>query len=94
MKTKQVPAIIMLIAGLVVSIVAAATHMETMQFLKILVIVLVVFYIAGCVVKVILDKNFKEEVEDAGSETEAEENEEAEESEEAVKKAQEAQAEK
>lgn len=94
MKTKQVPAIITLIAGLVVSIIAVATHMETMQFLKILVIVLVVFYIAGCVVKVILDKNFKEEVEDAGSETEAEENEEAEESEEAVKKAQEAQAEK
>ena len=75
MKTKQVPAMIMLIAGLVVSIVAVITHMETMQFLKILVIVLIVFYIAGCVVKVILDKNFKEEVEDAGSETEAEESE-------------------
>ena len=55
MKTKQVPAMIMLIAGLVVSIVAVITHMETMQFLKILVIVLIVFYIAGCVVKVILD---------------------------------------
>lgn len=75
MKTKQIPAVIMLIAGLVTSIAAILSHMETVQFLKILVIVLIIFYVAGCIVKVILDRNFKEEVEEAGSETEAEENE-------------------
>ncbi len=74
MKTKQIPAIIMLIAGLVTSIAAILSHMETLQFLKILIVVLIVFYVLGCVVKVILDRNFKEEVEEAGSETEAEEN--------------------
>lgn len=75
MKTKQIPAVIMLIAGLVTSIAAILSRMETVQFLKILVIVLIIFYGVGCIAKVILDRNFKEEVEEAGSETEAEENE-------------------
>lgn len=74
MKTKQIPAIIMLIAGLVTSIAAILSRMETVQFLKILVVVLIIFYVLGCIVKVIFDRNFKEEVEEAGSETEAEEN--------------------
>lgn len=78
MKTKQIPAIIMLIAGLVTSIAAVINHMETVQFLKILVVVLVVFYIIGCVGKVILDRNFKEEVEEEATEEAAEEEETAE----------------
>lgn len=78
MKTKQIPAIIMLIAGLVTSIAAVINHMETVQFLKILVVVLVAFYIIGCVGKVILDRNFKEEVEEEATEEAAEEEETAE----------------
>lgn len=78
MKTKQIPAIIMLIAGLVTSIAAVINHMETVQFLKILVVVLIVFYIIGCVAKVILDRNFKEEVEEEATEEAAEEEETAE----------------
>lgn len=78
MKTKQIPAIIMLIAGLVTSIAAVINHMETVQFLKILVVVLVAFYIIGCVGKVILDRNFKEEVEEEATEEAAEEAETAE----------------
>lgn len=78
MKTKQIPAIIMLIAGLVTSIAAVINHMETVQFLKILVVVLIVFYIIGCVGKVILDRNFKEEVEEEATEEAAEEEETAE----------------
>lgn len=73
MKTKQIPAIIMLIAGLVTSIAAVINHMETVQFLKILIVVLIVFYIIGCVGKVILDRNFKEEVEEEATEEAAEE---------------------
>lgn len=78
MKTKQIPAIIMLIAGLVTSIAAVINHMETVQFLKILIVVLIVFYIIGCVGKVILDRNFKEEVEEEATEEAAEEEETAE----------------
>ncbi len=73
MKTRQVPVIIMLIAGLVTSIAGVINHMEAAQFLKTLVIVLIVFYILGCVAKVVLDKNFKEEVEETATEEAAEE---------------------
>lgn len=73
MKTRQVPVIIMLIAGLMTSIAAIINHMETTQFLKILIVVLIIFYIVGCVIKVVLDKNFKEEVEEAATEEAAEE---------------------
>lgn len=65
MKTKQIPAIIMLMAGLAVSIVGIISQMEAMQFLKILVIVLISFFVTGHIAKLILDKNFKEEKKDA-----------------------------
>ena len=34
--------------------------METMVFTKTLLAVLVIFYVLGCIVKLVLDKNFKE----------------------------------
>lgn len=61
MKTKQVPVIIMLIAGLIMSIAGVINRMEAVEFLKTFVIVLVAFYVLGCIAKLILDKNFKEE---------------------------------
>lgn len=76
MKTKQIPAVITLIAGLITSIAAVINKMETTQFLKILIIVLVAFYILGCIAKVILDKNFKEEVVEEATEEAIEEQEE------------------
>lgn len=60
MKTKQIPAIIMLLAGFVTCIVAIFQGIEPERFLKILLAVLIGFYVAGCIIKVILDKNFKE----------------------------------
>lgn len=60
MKTKQVPAIVMLIAGFFTCIVSIFQHMEVGQFLKILFVVLVSFYILGYVIKIILDRNFME----------------------------------
>ena len=72
MKTRQIPAVITLTAGMVTSIAAILSHMETVPFLKTLVLVLIIFYVLGCIVKVILDKNFKEEVEEARSEAEEE----------------------
>ncbi|MEG0963040.1 MAG: hypothetical protein RSD28_05205 [Lachnospiraceae bacterium] len=68
MKTKQIPAIIMLIAGLVISIIGIVMQMDSTRFLKILSIVLVSFYIIGFIAKIILDKNFKEEKEKATDE--------------------------
>ena len=60
MKTKSVPAIIMLSAGFIACIAGMYAHMEVAGFMKMLLIVLIVFYILGCIVKVILDKNFAE----------------------------------
>lgn len=60
MKTKPIPAIIMLTAGLVTCIAGILTHMETIRFAKILLLVLLVFYVLGCIVKMVIDSNFKE----------------------------------
>ena len=83
MKTKPIPAIVMLVAGLVVCIAGMAGHMETGRFVKMLLVVLIVFYIIGGIVKLLIDKNFKdmeEETTDGEESTaEAEEKEEKEE---------------
>lgn len=68
MKTKQVPIIITLIAGLVTCIIGFVMQMETGQFVKIWGIVLISFYILGCVAKLVLDHNFKDETEEATEE--------------------------
>lgn len=72
MKTKQVPVIITLVAGLITCILGFTMHMESGQFMSTLVIVLLSFYILGCIAKLVLDKNFKEEPEEEATE-EAEE---------------------
>ena len=43
MKTKPIPAIVMLSAGFVTCIIAIYTHMELMAFTKSLLLVLIVF---------------------------------------------------
>ena len=68
MKTKQVPIIITLIAGVITCIIGFVMQMETGQFVKIWGIVLISFYILGCVAKLVLDHNFKEETEEATEE--------------------------
>ena len=73
MKTKQVPIIITLIAGLITCIIGFVMQMETGQFVKIWGIVLISFYILGCVAKLVLDHNFKEETEEATEEAAEEE---------------------
>lgn len=75
MKTKQIPAIIMLVAGFIACLAGMNAHMEVADFLKMLLIVLIVFYVLGCIVKQIVDKNFVEIQEETtdGEETEEEE---------------------
>lgn len=76
MNTKSVPAIIMLIAGFVACVAGIVSHMDVADFMKMLLIVLIVFYILGCIVKLLLDRNFpkmQEEETTDGEETEEEE---------------------
>lgn len=60
MKTNGIPAIVMLSAGFVDCVLAIYTHMSLWNFTRQLLFVLILFYIIGCVVKVILDCNFKD----------------------------------
>lgn len=77
MKTKPIPAIIMLVAGVIACAAGIIGQMELLDFTKMLLIVLVVFYIFGCVAKLIIDRNFKEMEEDTtDGESAAEEGEE------------------
>lgn len=61
MKTKQIPAIVMLLAGLIICVIGFIQHWEMNSFLKTLLIVLLLFLIIGGIVKLILDPFFKEE---------------------------------
>ncbi|MCI8947489.1 MAG: hypothetical protein HFI91_10610 [Lachnospiraceae bacterium] len=55
MKRKQIPLIVMLLAGAVTSISTKIMHYELETALWILLAVLIVFYIAGCVIKRVMD---------------------------------------
>lgn len=65
MNTRPLPAIIMLIAGLITCLIAIITKIETVSTLKTLLLVLVGFYILGLIVKIIIDKsiNIHEKIE-------------------------------
>lgn len=73
MKTKTVPVMIMLIAGAVACILGIVNNYATAQFFKMMLTVLVVFYILGCIIKLILDKNFSVEENSKNEEKEASE---------------------
>lgn len=69
MKTKPIPATVMLIAGAITCIMNIVNHSTLDDALRTLLIVLVVFYLIGSVIKVILDKNIKMMTEDQKEET-------------------------
>lgn len=74
MRTKTIPAIVMLIGGAVACILGITNQYETTHFLKMIFVVLIVFYILGCIVKIILDKNLVQmEEKDTGGEEQPEE---------------------
>lgn len=58
MKTKQIPAIIMLVAGFITCVISIFQRLEADRFLKLLLLVLICFYILGGIVKLVIDKNF------------------------------------
>ena len=61
MKTKSIPAVIMLTAGFVACVIGIVKKIEFFPFIKMLLLALVIFYILGCIVKAVFDRNFKEE---------------------------------
>ena len=64
MKTKHIPVLIALAAGLITCIISFLEQVSMGQFVRNLCLILVLFYILGCVVKLILDKNFPMETEE------------------------------
>jgi flagellar biosynthesis/type III secretory pathway M-ring protein FliF/YscJ len=81
MKTNYIPAYVMLTAGVIDSIFALIHHMELIDFLKQLLLVLVIFLVIGNILKIILDIGMKQMAdkeedfeEDAGQDREPLEN--------------------
>ncbi len=70
MKTKTLPVILMLVAGAIACILGFVYHYETTDFFSMVLIVLVVFYMLGCIVKGIIDKNFSDFGKEAENESE------------------------
>ena len=59
MRTNYIPAGIMLLAGLVDCVIAFGKHMETGAFIKELLIVLIIFFFIGLLIRSILEKALK-----------------------------------
>ena len=72
MKTKDLPAIVMLLAGGVYSLIGILYRIPLMEFLVQLLIVLFVFWVFGGIVRMFLDR-FIGEIEEKAKEDEAEE---------------------
>ncbi len=66
-KRRLIPPFVMLLAGAITSITMRALHYEMKTMLIVLLCVLVGFYIAGCVLKTMLDR-FERQIEEAAME--------------------------
>ena len=58
MKTKTIPVMLMLVAGAMACVLGFVYRYESTQFFTMVFTVLIVFYMLGCIVKIIIDKNF------------------------------------
>ena len=67
MKAKWIPALIMLAAGFITSIVLIINQYSNTEAFTILLVVLIVFYIIGLIVKAIAGRFLVIEEEEAGS---------------------------
>lgn len=78
MKTNDLPAVIMLTAGAIDCVLSICAHVSLFDFTKQLLLVLVIFYVLGCIVKWILDINFPQMDENSEAEDQESEDNEAE----------------
>lgn len=74
MKTNYIPAIVTLSAGFVDCLVALYNHLNFKTFVWQLLLVLLLFFVIGCIIQMIMDKNFNAMEEDAEADVDAEEN--------------------
>ena len=81
MKTKEIPAMVMLLAGGVYCLIGIRYQIPLMEFSVQLLIVLMIFWVIGGIVRMFLDR-FMGEIEDKAKGQEAEENDAQEEKEE------------
>lgn len=72
MKTKDIPAIVMLLAGGVYCLLGILCQIPLMEFSVQLLLVLLLFWMMGGIVRMVLDK-FVGEIEDEAKDEEAEE---------------------
>lgn len=70
MKTKAVPSMVMLAAAGIRCVAGIVNEEETTSFLVSLLVTMCIFYLIGYIVKIVLDRNFKDMVEDLPSEEE------------------------
>lgn len=61
MKTKPVPAVVMMVAGFITCVLCFLQQVPTGDFLRVLLIVLILFYILGIIIKSVLDFVFNRE---------------------------------
>lgn len=80
MKTKQIPAVVMLLAGLILCIVGYIKQLELGEFLQLLLTGMIIFYIIGEIAKAVLDPFFREDEKNEEEESQDEDSEETEES--------------
>ena len=59
MKTKFIPAIVMLTAGLIYGIISMSLNVEMFLFTKELLLVLIIFYVIGTIIRGVLDAGLK-----------------------------------
>lgn len=59
MKTKQIPAIVMLIAGFAVCIISFVNNFSFSSFIRTLFWALIGFYVLGYIIKIVLDISMK-----------------------------------
>jgi Ran GTPase-activating protein (RanGAP) involved in mRNA processing and transport len=71
-KTKALPAIIMLVAGFIDCIFSIIYNLSLWEFTRQLLLVLVIFYLIGCVVEIVVEINFKTMEETEGQEGQGE----------------------
>ena len=72
MNTRNIPALVMLTAGLVASIVMFRMHYDLYTMSWVLLLVFAAFYVLGCVIRMMLDKfGMQQEKKEAEQEGEA-----------------------
>ena len=59
MKTRPVPAIVMLTAGAVTCVVGIVEHFSFGTYVRTLFFVLIGFYLLGCIARLVIDKGFR-----------------------------------